>query len=111
MSTSDAASDEWWESLLQRSKRVHRQAALYAAAGKPAAFEDTRYSLRYLVHRSLEHPTEWRVTTLTARDMQPCGHYCTRDAFEAFREVLNGGAKPYERNHPADIAEDMLEAA
>jgi hypothetical protein len=86
---------ETLQELLARGSAIRRQARALAEAGKPVRFIG-RNGRAQLVSPDLDTPGEWRVTSFDG-DGQPWGHYCTRAAYDAFREVLTGGAVPFHR--------------
>ena len=77
--------------LMAAASAVRREARLLAEAGRPRRFI-MRCGRGQLVSPDLDAPGEWRVTSFDAEG-QPWGHYCTRTAYDAFREVLAGGAR------------------
>jgi len=89
-----------WEELLQRGRQVRALAQRYADAGKPAAFQG-RGGLKFLVSHDLNYPPDgWRVTIFN-KEGDPTGHWETKNAYEAFREVLTKQSEPIGANHPA----------
>ena len=95
----DADGDAEWQAILARTARIRQEALAYAKAGKPAKFRAGH--LTYLVSKDLVNPPDgWRVTTF-GQDGQPMGHWETKNAYDAFREVLAGDKERIGPNHIA----------
>ena len=89
-------SDLEWHTLIKRSEMNRCIAAIFAAEGKPVKFKrpDGRYEI---VHPDIcegNPESQWRVTYLSP-DKSLSGHFETRNAYEAFLEVIR-----YEGNTP-----------
>jgi hypothetical protein len=76
--------------LMAQASATRRLARAYEAAGKPARFMGS-HGMAYLVSLDTETPGAWRVTYFQ-RDGQPSGHWIAPSCYDAFREVLAGGA-------------------